>query len=588
LEYDVIVKPGADPNKVRFLYEGISGLSLTGDGELQVGLKEETKLLQKKLFIYQDIDGKRVEVEGAFKVEDLSTSYGFKVASYDRSKELVIDPQIDFSTYLGGSEREIGFRIFVDGNNNTYVTGSTESCNFPTEVPFDFTHNDVIGRDAFVTKINAAGTALVYSTYLGGTSDDLGRGIAVDNTGAAYVGGQTQSSDFPIIAGSFDTTSTGNNWDVFVTKISANGSALIYSTYLNGNGALDGDDTLHDLTIDSNNSAYVTGQTKSSSFPVTTGAYDTLINNTGVVNNEWDVYVTMLDPAGANLVYSTFIGGNLSENAFDIAVDSHFDTYITGTTFSTNYPVIAGIFPTHSGGGIDAFVTKIDSTGTNLIYSTFLGGSGADISRGIAVDSFHAVYVTGETRSTNFPTAAPIFATHSGGGTDAFVTKITPDGKTILFSTYLGGTGADIAHGIALNSNDDIYVAGETTSTDFPFINQIPGVGAAISGTRDGFVTMINDTGTGLIYSTYLGGANNDIAWDIAVDNCYAAYITGETTSTDFPVITAPMPIFGINRGLGDAFVAKLEGSSQACECIQLPTGSPSGVVMRRNYNHHK
>ncbi|WP_432661809.1 SBBP repeat-containing protein [Wukongibacter baidiensis] len=317
-----------------------------------------------------------------------------------------------FSTYLGGSDTDVGFGIAVDNTGSAYVTGQTFSANFPLMNPIQ----PVFGgsADAFVTKINPAGTALIFSTYLGGSSGDAGRGIAVDNTGSAHVTGFTNSLNFPLM-NPIQPVFGGGGADAFVTKVNPAGTALIYSTYLGGNGVFD---IGRSIAVDNTGSAYVTGSTSSLNFP--------LMNPIQPVfgGGGSDAFVTKVNPAGTALIFSTYLGGIGFDVGFSIAVDNTGSAYVTGETSSLNFPLANPIQPVFGGGSFDAFVTKVNPAGTALIFSTYLGGSGDDFGRGIAVDNTGSAYVMGQTSSLNFPLMNPIQPTFGGGISDAFVTKI--------------------------------------------------------------------------------------------------------------------------------------------------------------------
>ncbi|MDR6556810.1 hypothetical protein J2809_001152 [Arthrobacter pascens] len=318
-----------------------------------------------------------------------------------------------YSTFLGGNGQDAGFGVAVDASGSAYVTGSTNSTNFPTTAgAFDTTLG---GADAFVTKLDPTGSSLLYSTYLGGSGQDSGSGVAVDASGSAYVTGATTAADFPTTAGAFATTFNGGFFDAFATKLSPTGTSLDYSTYLGGSAGDEG----YGVAVDAAGSAYVAGLTDSTNFPTTAGAFDTTFNG-GV-----DAIVTKLNAAGSALVYSTYVGGSAFDFGLGVAVDTAGNAYVTGETSSINFPTTAGAFDTSSNGNTDAFLTKLSPTGSSLIDSTYLGGSGPDSGRGVAVDTAGNAYVTGITDSTNFPTTAGAFDTSSNGGTDAFVTKLS-------------------------------------------------------------------------------------------------------------------------------------------------------------------
>jgi Beta-propeller repeat len=438
------------------------------------------------------------------------------------------------------------------------VAGFTESPDFPTLNQFQADQNI---KDAFVTKIdtNASGTAsLLYSTYLGGSSDDIGRGIAADASGIAYVTGDTRSTDFPTV-NQYQTYQTG--FDAFVTKLDTNASgtaSLLYSTCL---GGISGDERAFGIAADASGNAYVTGWTLSFNFP-------TLHQYQLKQDSGYDAFVTKLDTNAsgtASLLYSTYLGGNDWDFGTSIAVDASGHAYVTGYTYSTDFPTLHQ-YQTYQN-AIDAFVTKLDTnaSGTaSLLYSTYLGGSSFyDIGTSIAVDSAGNAYVTGYTDSTDFPTHNQ-YQTDQGG-TDAFVTKLTEIVNN--YSTYLGGTSGEATHDIAVDSAGIAYVTGYTDSPNFPTL-----VGSqTYQGGADAFVAKIDTNASGaasLLYSAYLGGNQVDNALQIAVDSAGHAYVAGYTDSTDFPLLN-PLQT---DQALRDAFVAKLDTNVSGASSLLYST----------------
>jgi hypothetical protein len=372
LSYEFRLRPGAKASDIRLAYAGARSVSLGAGGALQIHTTLGT-LKDARPQSFQRIDGRRVPVDSRYALA--GHSYGFSVGHHDRHQPLVIDPSLAYSTYLGGSIGESGAGVAVDSTGAAYVTGFTDSTDFPTTAgAFDASANG--GDDAFVTKLDPAGSGLAYSTYLGGSDNDLGYGIAVDSTGAAYVTGLTGSTDFPTTAGAFDMSANGG-FDAFVTKLSPTGSSLAYSTNLGGSDAERG----FGIAVDSAGSAYVTGLTDSADFPTTAGALDTSYNGAE------DAFITKLNAAGSGLAYSTYLGGSSTDDGFGIAVDSTGAVYVTGLTGSTDFPTTAGAFDTSYNGAEDAFISKLNAAGSGLAYSTYLGGAGFDLGRGIAVDS---------------------------------------------------------------------------------------------------------------------------------------------------------------------------------------------------------
>ena len=398
---------------------------------------------------------------------------------------------------------------------------------------------------------------LTYSTYLGGSGFDQGYSIATDSLGNAYVTGQTAAIDFPTTPGAFQTNYGGG--DAFVTKLNPSGSALIYSTYLNGASG-------NGIAVDSDGNAYVTGEAGSTKFPTTAGAFQTAPIG-------FDTFITKLNAAGSALVYSARFGGNLDDFGRGIALDSAANAYITGWTVcrssTCTFPTVNAFQPNYAGGNNDAFVTKINSSGSSLVYSTYLGGGRVingdnDWGEAIAVDSAGSAYVTGYTFSPDFPITAGAFDT-ARAGLDAFITKFTPSGTALVYSTFLGGAGREQGQGIAVDTNGNAYVAGITESFDNPFTSAYEGFPVTpgafqIRGSFDAFVTKLNPTGSGLVYSTYLGGtAGVDRGWAIALDDSSNAYVTGDTTSNNFPISNPIQATYG--GGLSDAFVTKLNAT---------------------------
>jgi hypothetical protein len=466
----------------------------------------------------------------------------FEVAGYDKRRSLIIDPALAYSTYLGGSGSDVVDGIAVDASGNVYVTGFAGSTDFPTIVgAFQTTFGGGVA-DVFISKLNSAGSALVYSTFVGGSAFDQGTGIVIDASGNAYVVGGTFSNDFPTTPGAFQTTSRGGD-KAFVSKLNRSGSALSYSTYLGGSTS----DAGFGIALDASGNAYVTGFTFSNDFPTTPGAFQTTLR--GIAN----VFVSKLNPTGSALSYSTYLGGTGKEEAYDIALDASGNAYVVGDTFSNDFPTTPGAFQTTYGGNQDAFVSKLNPTGSALSYSTYLGGSGFDLGVGIALDASGNAYLTGITGSSDFPTTSGAFQTTYGGGTDAFVSKLNSTGSSLRYSTYLGGSDYDTGRGIALDASGNAYVTGDTSSNGFP---TTPGAfQTTYAGNGDAFVSKLNSSGSALVYSTYLGGSNGDEGFGIALDSSGNAYVTGDTYSSEFPITRgAVQTTLG---GFSDAFVSK-------------------------------
>ncbi|MDA2929354.1 SBBP repeat-containing protein [Acidobacteria bacterium AH-259-O06] len=575
LEYDFVVAPGADPKTITLRFQGADTLEVDDQGDLVLHTGGGEVRLQKPL-VYQEVDGVRQEISGGYRLKG-QHQVGFQLGLYDAATPLVVDPVLVYSTYLGGFGNEGGFRIAVDPEGNAYVTGGTNSTDFPTANALQPAYGGDF--DAFVAKLNPTGSGLVYSTYLGGSGREnfsefseeaffAGGGIAVDPEGNAYVTGFTSSTDFPT-ANALQPAFGGGDFDAFVAKLNPTGSALVYSTYLGGSG----NDQGLGIAVDADGNAYVTGGADSD-FPTANALQPPSRELTQLPQSHFlaDAFVAKLNPTGSALVYSTRLGGSEEDFAWGIGIDGAGNAYVTGATFSSDFPTANPLQPAF-GGDIDAFVTKLDATGSALVYSTYLGGSGREnlseikegfISAGdIAVDADGNAYVTGFTESIDFPTANPLQATCVGvfGCFDAFVAKLNPTGSALVYSTYLGGSFDDNGSGIAVDADGNAYVTGFTDSTDcpsnfalscFPTANALPNgpFGSAA------FVAKLNPTGSALVYSTYLGSTGFDNGSGIAVDADGNAYVTGDTDSTDFPTANPLQPAFG--GGDVDAFIAKI------------------------------
>jgi Beta-propeller repeat len=528
LEYDFVVAPGADPKPIRLQFVGAKRVDLTAEGNLTVAAAHGEIAFHKPV-VYQVKDGERIPIDGRFDMLANDT-IGFALGRYDHSKPLVIDPVLSYSTYLGGSLADGAYGIAADSSGNAYVVGVTFSTNFPvTTGAFQTANNEPANFECiFVSKLNPAGTALVYSTYLGGSGNpgdhpiygDTGQAIAVDSSGDAYVTGNAQSTNFPVTTGAFQTvnkTTLADTQNAFVTKLNPTGTALVYSTYLGGSqfGARG-----TGIAVDSLGDAYVTGSAASTDFPITNGAFQSTNNAAAaagpqtVANN---VFVSKLNPTGTALLYSTFLGGTINDYGAGIAVDHLGDAYVTGQSWSSDFPVAGSPFqPTNNGfanDGFNAFVAKVNPAGTALVYSTFLGGTGipsqssnesgaGDSGDAIAVDSSGDAYVTGTAISSNFPTTPGAFQTVNNAagsvapiGINTFVTELNPNGSGLLYSTYLGGSTQDEGFGIALDGLGGVYVAGLTSSTNFPVTSGV--YQTANAGAQDAFVAKIALSGSG-------------------------------------------------------------------------------------------
>ncbi|MGA2880632.1 MAG: SBBP repeat-containing protein [Bryobacteraceae bacterium] len=447
LEYNFEIAPYADPSMIRIRYDGTSlHLLRSGDLEMRAG---NASIRQRSPQASQDARSRRRRVACRYRLLS-GREVDLRLGPYDRVQPLFIDPVLDFSTYFGGSSFDSINAAATDSQGSLYVAGETSSGNLsnPSLPPRS-------SRDAFVAKFNSTGT-LAFTVYLGGSNYDSGRGIALDPLGNIYVTGVTASSDFPVTNGAFLTHAPGTQ-DAFIAKFSP-GFGLQYSTYLGGGGA----DSGLAIAVDSTGAAYVTGQTASTAFPVTVGAFRT--SNDGGVS---DCFVSKLNPAGNALAYSTFLGGSGLDLCAGIAVDPSGNAYVAGTTSSPNFPVV-GSLQSSLLGTSNAFVTKVNATGSALVYSTYLGGSITDSATAIALDSSGAAYVTGDTASFDFPTTPGIFQGALTGQYNAFVSKLSAAGSILAYSTLVGGSGIDVGTSITIDPLGRAIVGGFTTSSNFP------------------------------------------------------------------------------------------------------------------------
>lgn len=575
LKYEFHVAPGADPGAIRLAYRGATGVALGPGGDLSIQTALGS-LSDSPPLSYQLVDGRRVSVRSRYALEG-GGRYRFSLGSgYDPHRPLVIDPTLVYSTFLGGSSSDQAAGIALDQAGDAYVTGRTTSMDFPTTPgAFDRTYQSGpnLPYDIFVTKLDPSGSALVYSTLIGGSDFDEPTDIRVDQAGDAFVTGQTMSTDFPTTAGAFDTTyndtaTSGVRGDAFVTKLNPDGSGLVYSTYVGGTAR----DVGNAIAIDGDGNAYLAGSTASTDLPTTAGAVGTSFNGPPDLTELDDAFVAKLNSSGSALDYCTYLGGTGRDEAGGIAVGSDGSAYVTGDTGSSDFPFTPLAFDRKLHGSVDAYVTKLNPSGSALAYSTFLGGPNRDFGVDIATDDSGHAYVTGYTQSLLFPTTAGAFdRTHNGrifhldrGGqlifspsNDVFVTKLNPGGATLAYSTFLGGAMDDSPARIALDGAGDAYVAGTTFSQDFPVTPGAPDSTLGPPPDADGFVTKLDAAGSSLFYSTFLGGSpNGDGMSGIAIDSSGAAYVAGGSASSDYP--TTPGAFATSLDGPEDAVVTKI------------------------------
>jgi alpha-tubulin suppressor-like RCC1 family protein len=640
LEYDFDIAPESDPNAIAIHFDGADKVSIDPRGDLILSLAGR-EIRQPRPAVYQVVGGVRKEIESGYRLVDAHT-VAFAIGNYDHSQSLIIDPVLGFSTYFGGNFGDTAWAIALspdvtDTNGFIYIAGQTFSKQISTNESFSTTGayqtNFAGGRltgDAFVFKLDVASGIPVYITYLGGSADDAAYAIAVDAAGNAYVTGVTDSTNFPTtsntnatptsglstnIHGIFDKSFGSVPSDAFVAKLSPDGSSLRYSTYLGGSGM----DTANGIAVDSSGNAYVTGYTYSSNYPAMSAlgpavnAYQDHLACTNSIYFNANAFITEIASNGTSLIFSTYFGGTNFDVGAAIAVDTNNYIYVTGFTASTNFPTtnfisqqlvqtnqvtvtITNVFngsllngSTNKTPQYDAFVAKFAPSGTNLEYSTLLGGTNNDMAYSIAVDNNGSAYVTGWTISTNFPNTMGtniVVGTNTGiysfvatntslvvVATNVFLTKIIVTNGTftvtngasvitnynpayIAWSVMFGGNGADIGYGVALDpAGNDVFVTGSASSTNFPVCN-VPGLMSATnSGKCDAFVIAFTNDASKVLYSGYLGGKDDDFGYGIAVDTNDNAYVVGQTLSTNFPSFNGGRTT---RDGTNDAFLTQI------------------------------
>lgn len=609
LEYDLIVHPGADPANIRIATHGAQRVRLEPSGDMLLS-SAAGDLRWKRPVVYQ-MDGERREpVEAAF-VREGSGALRFRIGAYDRGRDLIIDPVLDYSTYLGAAGNETARAIAVDASGNVFIAGVTTSQALPqitraVQPAYGGHTVALLCGDAFVAKFSPAGV-LLFLTYLGGSADEFATSLAVDSAGNVWVAGATTSNNFPVSTGAYQRTLGGiggnelhRTGDAFFARISASGDQLQYSSYFGGSR----DDMATAIAIDPAGSVYLTGSTQSANFPLGPSPSQATYGGAGgeqvfprygvVPFHAGDVFVAKFNAAATQLVYSTYFGGMLDDMSTSMAVDATGAVYIGGYTLSTppSFPVSAGAYQrVHRGADGnnnvfwnfgDGFIAKFSPSGAR-VYATLLGGSGDDVVSSIAIDAAGNVYATGSTCSFDFPiTPGVIGPSYSGPRSapvadvligDVFVAKLDPAGSRLLLGSYLGGTGDDIAHSIALDPLGNILLAGMTDSARFPVtattaIQSQFGGGGQLNQNQnfgDAFLAMLDPLATKVQYATYLGGSSDDVATAMAIDRSGRAYLAGITVSRNFPVRGQPVQsvfggVGGAGRFQGDAFYAKVSG----------------------------
>lgn len=606
LEYDFVVSPGADPSAIALAFGGRPDggqqipLSINHHGDLVATLEGGAVSFHKPIVYQKNRDSAKTSIDGRY-ILKADGQVGFALGNYDHSKQLIIDPVLSYSTYLGGSNEDISYGITYGVRyGQPILVGSTRSADFPEVLALYPYGGGTCGtqpcRDIFVAKYNPALTKLIFATFIGGSNDDVPSQVTQDIFGDIFLVGYSLSSDFPVRGPVFQKTFHGGSvtGDAVVVEVESAGFYLEWSSYLGGSG----DDQAFGVAVDAPGNVYVSGHTTSTDFPVTAGAYQTTcpVDSSGGCSA---AFVSTVNPTGKALVYSTFLGGSngLGESAYGIALDANNNAYLSGITGSPNFPTTPGAYKTQCGsdglcnGTFDGFVTELNSTGTKVLASTFLGGSNFDYTAGIVVKPT-AIYVSGSTVSSDFPTTSNAAQAAYGGGSvgcvvstgtcgDATISKLNTALTSLQYSTYLGGSGDDNpGMSMAVDTNGYMYVTGQTDSSNFPQVDPMQaGYGG---GSSDAFVTQITPTG-GFGYSTYFGGNGEDFGYRVALDPANNVYVTGGTLSTNFAVTQhAAQAKCGTdgtcNGGFSDAWFSKIILSADLSMTLKTSATIRSGA----------
>ncbi len=542
IEYDFEVSVGANPAQIKIRVSGADNIYIDQNNKLVLNSRLGD-VIENSPVVYQNNGDLKIPVTAHFVLHD-DNSFGFEFDNgYNPNLPLIIDPILEYSTFMGGSSNDYCRSVAVDPDDNLYSTGYTASLDFPMESANDSIYNggSPAGYDIFVTKTSVLGDSICYSTYIGGaTGDDKAYSISVDAFGAAYITGVTNSTDFPT-ADSIQGENAGSK-DAFIVKLSPEGDSLIFSTYLGG----DGEDIGNSIDINSSNEIYIAGKTISTNFP-TLNYYDNSLDGSK------DGFVVKLSAAGNTIDFSTYLGGTEGDVILAVKAGSDNDAFVTGYTTSSDFPMVNAFDADYNGGTIlgDCFVTRLNSTGDILEYSTFIGGTSEDAALGIAIDSIDEVYISGYSYSDDFP-MVNAFDPDLSGYVDAFVLKLNNLGDTIRYCSYLGGVNDDYATSIDIDHYGKAYITGNTKSDDYP--TKIA-YDSTFNGDVDALITCIEDGGDSLIYSTYIGASFYESGYGIAVDTGENAFVGGYTSSLLFPTVN---PIQDTSNGALDIFLAKM------------------------------
>lgn len=544
VKFNWILDTPALADRIQMEWQGFDEIGIEDDGSLHISHHLGT-LIDAAPVAWQTMNGINKSVASEYVLNGSLVTFSLS-GEYDAAYPVTIDPMFQYCTFLGGAGDESGRGIAVDDQGCAYVTGWTPA-GFPV-TPGVFQGTTGGGIDAFIAKFSEDGSSLLFSSYLGGSGNDFGYGVQVDSNREVYLTGNTASTDFPVTAGAFQTTYQGGANDAFLTKVSSDGSQLIYSTYIGGSG----DDGAFGVVLDVNQNPCVVGRTGSSNFPVTAGAFQTSYGG-----GTYDAFAVKLNSNGSSLIYSTFIGGSGTDVGwFRNAIDSVGRVYLTGYTSSSNFPTTPGAYQTsYSGGSNCIFVTKLSPDGSAAEFSTYIGGSENDVGEGVYLSSEGDVFVGGYSSSADFPVTAGAYQTVYPGTTftAAIISKLSPDGSTLLASTYLTGRGYNYCGDIIVDSRNVVHVTGWTNAGNFPITPAI--IPSSFQGVYDAFISSLSSDLSQLLVSYYVGGSQEDNGRQITIDRYGRIYTAGDTKSSNFPVTAGAYQT--VLRGSRDAYVTK-------------------------------
>lgn len=557
IRYDFILNPGADINNIKLKIDGADSIFVNSKNELAVKSGNVT-FTNKNIFAYQSYNNSILPIKCRFHVYN-NNLIGFQSSKYNKNQTLTIDPLV-FSTYIGGSGIDRATDVKILNNSSIYVAGVTYSSNFPT-LRGAYQSAIKASSDAFISKFNSTGDTLLASTFFGGNDLDYCSSINIDNSGHIFMTGWTSSTDFPVSANAYKRTIAGAQ-DCFIAKFDSNLTSLLASTLIGGSGY----DYSNCIQSDNSGNPVIAGYTMSSNFPVDSSAFQKAMRGTQ------NSFISKFNADLSRLISSTYFGGSSSDYIYGLLVKNN-NIYICGSTQSTNFPIVSPAYDTTYNGNMDCFISKLNPTCSTLLRSTYFGGSSYDIAYSLTADSLNNIIVAGNTSSTNFPVSSDAYRTSSAGNNDAFVLKLDSNLTNLAFSTLLGGGSDDYATSVNVDANDNIYIVGYTSSSNFPVTNHP--IQQTRSGASDFYIAKFNSYGTNLLYSSYFGGTATETTPVSVLSADSSLIIAGITNSVDIPV--SDRAFQRTEGGVDDAILFKINGISDSYPLITLSSiaGSP-------------